>query len=53
MVPVIGIDVLHQGKRVHVQDVNNLALTANVGAPDLNGMIWDFETVSFDELAPL
>lgn len=36
---------------VHVQDTSNLSLTAKVGVPDKNGMMWDTEWVEWSRLS--
>lgn len=42
----IGQRVLLDGRtEVHVQDVDRLEMTAKVGVPDCNGIIWDAQWV--------
>jgi len=50
-VPAIGEDVMYEGKLVHVQDVDLLAMTAHVGEMDCNGMVWDKEEVEWKRLS--
>lgn len=50
MTPIIGDTVLYQNKTFHVQDRNRLNLTARIGEPDGNGMVWDTTHVPFDEI---
>lgn len=48
----IGEEVVLDGtKTVVVQDVNRLALTAYVGEPDVNGIVWNPEWVDTDRLS--
>lgn len=39
MVPSIGHKVVYQGKVYHVQDRNNIAMTALIGEVDENGLV--------------
>ena len=53
MVPDIGTDVLVNGQKVHVQDRSNLSMTAKVGIPDANGLVWDTWWVEWRDIQPL
>ena len=35
----IGEDTLYEGTKYHIQDVDNLCQSANIGIPDENGII--------------
>ena len=50
MIPSIGDTVIYQKKPFHIQDRNLLNLTARIGEPDENGMVWDTIHVPFDEI---
>lgn len=45
----IGNKVLVDGKKVTVQDSNNLAGQYLVGIPDVNGIVWEPWWIRFDE----
>lgn len=38
---------------VHIQDTDFLLLSAKVGIPDLNNIVWDTAWVPFEHLQPL
>lgn len=56
MIPQIGhvyrqIAAEPDAPLVHVQDRDNLNKVAKVGVPDANGIIWESQWVSWDDLA--
>lgn len=53
MVPSIGHDYLYKGRVVHVQDRDNIDMTAQVGEPDDNDIVWAPCWVPWSELSPL
>lgn len=52
MVPSIGHTYIHNDQVVHCQDRDNLAMSAKVGVPDENNIIWDPFWVFWSELRP-
>jgi hypothetical protein len=50
MVAHIGQTVTYNGIQYHIQDVNNISKTANIGRIDINGIVWDSFWVDWDDL---
>ena len=54
MIFYIGEDcIMPDGRIGHIQDTNYLSLSAKVGVPDLNNIIWDAKWYFFDDLKKL
>jgi hypothetical protein len=53
MIPQIGTDLSYKGKKVHIQDRNNLSMRALVGVPDENNLIWEPFWVDWADLSEI
>ena len=52
MFPITGTDVIYENKVYHVQDTCASGF-AKIGAPDINGIVWDTNWVPVEKLQPL